>query len=213
MRLDSSSHPLSKPAGPITGDDHPFAVLRGAPVTWILTSLSLGLFLFPTWGHRTATINIWPIRLLGCHLLHWTAEHLMWDVLMFWTLGLICELRLRTAYYVMLVLSGLMIPIAVFCAHPEITSYRGLSGIDTSLFALLVTGTMLHQIRQRQFAQATFPFLLLLGLLLKTGLEMTWNTTFFVSAETCFTPLPLAHLVGAAIGISTATLRIERTLS
>ena len=35
--------------------------------------------------------EIW--RLATCHLTHWNAEHLQWDLLMFVVLGAVCELR------------------------------------------------------------------------------------------------------------------------
>jgi rhomboid family GlyGly-CTERM serine protease len=135
-------------------------------------------------------------------LLHWNVEHLFWDLLMFVMLGAICESRCRGFYYATLLLTAVAIPIAVAWMHPEITEYRGLSGLDTAIFSLLISLQLLRSSHRE--AQSRFVFggiwLLLCGKLLY---EFWTGQTLFVQ-DTSFAPIPMAHLVGVVVGLLVA---------
>src|SRR4029078_5316519 len=91
---------------------------------------------------------------------------------------------------------------ALWLLHPEVAEYRGLSGIDSALF-LNVALVLLHEAHNRRQALLSWTLgLLLVGFIAKLGYEMANGATLFVdSSEAGFTPLPLVHAVGAAVGI------------
>jgi rhomboid family GlyGly-CTERM serine protease len=135
-------------------------------------------------------------RIVTCHFTHFTHEQLAWDALVFLILGIACARRNRWAFQATLLASIIIVPIAVLAFAPNVTTYRGLSGIDSALFALLLT---MESRRSRLVA------LCAVGFVMKLLFEMTTGSTVFVSAAD-FAPVPIAHLAGAIIGLAIGTL-------
>src|SRR5260370_24599011 len=77
-------------------------------------------------------------RIATCHFTHFTYEQLAWDALVFLVLGIACARRNRGAFQATLLASILLVPIAVLAFTPNVTTYPGLSAIDSGLFALLL---------------------------------------------------------------------------
>src|SRR5262249_12497530 len=69
------------------------------------------------------------------HVTHWSTDHLMWDVLMFGVLCILVEQESRARAARLLFSSMLAISLVLWCTAPEVSEYRGLSGIDSALFA------------------------------------------------------------------------------
>lgn len=138
-------------------------------------------------------------QLLGCHLLHWSAEHLFWDLAMFCILGGLCELWWPKQYYITVAISAVMIPMLIMVFQPDISSYRGLSGIDTAIFSLMATNICFASLRRSDWSQSLLFGTLLLSLVGKVAFEFVTGELLFVS-ELNFIPLPLAHLIGGLIG-------------
>ncbi len=149
-------------------------------------------------------------QILGCHLLHWSTEHLFWDLAMFCILGGCCERWWPKRYVFTIAVSAVLIPLAVMFWQPEISSYRGLSGIDTALFALMATRLAAEGWRRRDMSQAALFMMLLACLIAKVGYEFVTGDLLFVS-EPNFVPLPLAHLMGGIVGtlVALAGFRLQ----
>ncbi len=139
-------------------------------------------------------------RVLTCHLLHWSTEHLVWDLGVFVILGTLCEQRSRGRYAATLFFTAVAVPTCILYWSPEVESYRGLSGIDTALFGSFVMDLLVDRIKDRDWTGMTLFSLFLAGLFGKITMEMLSHANLFVS-DTSFTPVPLAHLVGGAIGL------------
>jgi rhomboid family GlyGly-CTERM serine protease len=139
-------------------------------------------------------------RLLTCHALHWSANHLAWDLAVFSTLGALCERRDRSRFVATLVSSALLIPLGVAVLHPEITHYRGLSGIDSALFGLFAAELARQRHREGDRAGTWVMGLFLLGLAGKIGVECQQGGNLFV-ADQSFIPLPWAHAIGGVVGV------------
>ncbi len=149
--------------------------------------------------------------MVTCHLAHWSTEHLFWDLLMFVGLGWHLEKNLTKPYYITLIASSLLIPLGVQVMQPEITSYRGLSGIDTALFALLCTSKLASSYREGcQRSVALFLFLLL-AMWGKLLFEFSTGGVMFVRNDN-FSPVPSAHLCGALIGMVVGGLAWKRKM-
>jgi rhomboid family GlyGly-CTERM serine protease len=142
-------------------------------------------------------------RLLTCHALHWSASHLVWDLAVFCVLGALCELRHRRRFVATLVTSAVLIPLGIALLHPEITRYRGLSGIDSALFGLLAADVGRQRHREGDRTGTLVMGLFLLGLAGKIGLECLRGDNLFV-ADSSFVPLPWAHALGGLVGVALA---------
>ncbi len=175
-----------------------------APVTLLISIVTLALFNLPTltshfeWRNDLSSSNM-LLSLFGCHLLHWNAEHLFWDLCMFSITGLLCEKSCRNAYYGTLLMSAVTIPLFVMWFHPALSSYRGLSGLDTALFALLITRTGLIANNEGDRLRFWGCLGLWLAMLSKSLFEFSTGHVMFVDADN-FVPIPVAHLVGIVCG-------------
>lgn len=186
-------------------DGHPLKQLQRILVTCVIGGLAVFVSLDPylterlQW-QRVSSQEIQAWQILTCHLTHWSREHLFWDLTTFLALGAICETLNRRQFVVTLSLSAIAIPLTTIYFHPHLSTYRGLSGIDSALFVLLacLVGSIGYQ--QRDW------FLVGLGLAAwvvfaaKSGYELATGNTLFVESSGDFVALPIAHLVGAAAG-------------
>lgn len=162
---------------------------------------------------REHPIEVW--RWFTGHFCHWSAEHLAWDVIVFVVLGAMCERRNRWQFLLCLAASAVAITAATAAFLPNILSYRGLSGIDSALFGWLVAE--LFQEAREKCDRRKLALICLFGLafIAKTALEgVTANTLFVSNARSEFLPVPLAHAVGALVGLALSAIRREpRALS
>jgi len=140
-------------------------------------------------------------RIITCHFTHFTYEQLAWDALVFLVLGLACARHNREAFQATLLASILLVPIAVLSFAPEVTTYRGLSGIDSALFALLLT---------IEWRRSALVALCAAAFAMKLLFEMTTGATIFVRGA-AFAPVPVAHLAGAVVGVAVGILVAYRT--
>jgi membrane associated rhomboid family serine protease len=88
--------------------------------------------------------------------------------------------------------------------------YRGLSGLDTALFALLNTELLWQRYRERDWTAVAVLATLLTLMLGKIGWETITGNCLFVDTAGQFTPIPFAHLVGAVVGLTLGSLRFDR---
>lgn len=135
-------------------------------------------------------------ELVTCHLLHWSVQHFVWDALAFVALGAACAKRDLAATVITLAAAIFVIPLAVTAFAPEVAVYRGLSGLDSALFALLLV-----QVRSRL---AWFCGVAFLG---KIAFEVMTGAALFASnMGEGVVAVPVAHVAGALVGTITATL-------
>src|SRR6476469_4424907 len=76
-------------------------------------------------------------RLATSHFVHWSGDHLFWDVLALGMLGWLCERDGVAPFLRCVAVSAVLIPLTLWFAAPQMSTYRGLSGIDSAVFALL----------------------------------------------------------------------------
>jgi rhomboid family GlyGly-CTERM serine protease len=196
--------------------DKPWSVaircLARAPITLGLTLVSLLLFALPGMSEALqferlslAQGELW--RLATGHLTHWSLDHLFWDGLMFAALGFVCEMRDRWRFLWCVGLSGAVISLGLWLGTPQIATYRGLSGIDTALFALLAVSLLREKWRERAWGWAACAMVLILACLGKIAFEAVTGNLLFVdpSAGSAFLPLPWVHAAGAIVGGLVAT--------
>lgn len=124
---------------------------------------------------------------------------------MFLILGVICERLHRTSFIACIAVGAVLVPLASMAASPELSYYRGLSGLDSALFVLLAV--LVIRMYRKQDRLATLAAKVGLGAFaLKTAYECATSAIIFVQPESSFTPVPIAHLVGGMIGLVVACL-------
>ncbi|MBI2190940.1 MAG: rhombosortase [Planctomycetes bacterium] len=181
----------------------------------LLTLLAVAIHLCPAAPpllefrrEAVAEHEIW--RVVTCHWTHFSWDHLLWDALALVVLGSLWEMRSGFRFWLGLALSALLIPAGIAVGLPDIQSYRGLSGIDSALFAGLACEVLAEKWRERRRLDAAAVAALGLAFAGKVLFEMLTGQTLFVdSAAAGMTPLPLAHLLGAAAGVL-AVFVVER---
>ena len=172
--------------------------------TMVIAVVTIVIFAFPA---LTSSLQLdfasvrsgqWWLVLSG-HLTHYDGQHLFWDLLMFVVLGAICERQNRKLFGVFLIVMATTVSLTVMFACNGISEYRGLSGIDTGLFAWLTLTQLRSSLAGRDRYFAAFwatSGLLLIG---KLGFEMITGDILFVQADG-FKPMLESHLSGAAVG-------------
>ena len=181
-------------------------LLCSCPVTLTVVALTL----IVTWATSLASIlelhlheQFGLLQILGCHLLHWSGEHLLWDLGMFTVIGIAGERAFRGRFALAFLACTLLIPLSVMYFNPAIESYRGLSGIDTGLFALVVASALLRGVVEQDRCSASVFGALYVLLWCKIGYEFYSGQVLFVQ-QVDFVPLPIAHAVGALVGTAFA---------
>ena len=181
--------------------------VRRAPYVTLLLTLAAGLIhLF--YGlriqllyNRSALIHYELWRLLTCHWVHLSWDHLFWSAMTFLALGSLCELMDKKKYYATVGVSALLVPVAIRWGQPDLTIYGGLSGLDCALWTLLMVLLIKREIRSRSRIWLAFFSVLLVGLIAKITYETVTGLTIFVSNHHAgMVPVPLAHLVGGVVG-------------
>ena len=146
-----------------------------------------------------ATGQLW--RVVTCHLTHWSLDHLVWDVGALIVLGTLCEVAHRRAFTCCVAVSAVWIPLALWICLPDVSTYRGLSGIDAAAFVLLAVTILGESLAVRQLRWAAACTIVLLAFTGKVCYECVTDATLFVdSAAAGMTPIPLAHVVGGCVG-------------
>jgi rhomboid family GlyGly-CTERM serine protease len=134
-------------------------------------------------------------RLLGAHLAHYSFAHWLLDAVTFLALALACERLAPQRTRIALAASAIAIPVAVLALQPELERYRGLSGLDSTLFGLLLA----LELRARSSRVALACGALFLA---KLAYELGTGRALFLDSQTIgFVPVPLAHALGALIGL------------
>lgn len=140
-------------------------------------------------------------RIVTCHLTHCSFDHLVWDVGVLLVLGCLCEMDDRRRWLQCVAVSVLCIPAAIWLLMPDLQTYRGLSGIDSSLFILLAVPILRDSITRGHRFWSVATTALLCGFVTKIAYEyLTAQTLFVDSAASDMVPIPLAHIVGGLIG-------------
>ena len=182
------------------------AVRRIPRVSLLLTAAAAILHLF--YGLRIHLLydrsalghhELW--RLVTCHWVHLSSDHLFWSAATFLVLGSLCEIMDPKRYYAAVGVSAVFIPIVIRWGMPDLMIYGGLSGLDCALYSLLMVLFIKREIRSRSWIWIVLFSLLLGGLVAKITYETVTGLTIFVgNTHTNMFPVPLAHLVGGCVG-------------
>ena len=147
-------------------------------------------------------------RIATGSLVHFSTPHLLYDLAVVVLASGLLERR-RWPVAPIVLAAATAIGAAVLLFTPEITRYGGLSGVACTLVALYA----LDCLTIRGAARAAGVLVLVLAVI-KLGWEMGSGTFVFVGdAGVAFRPVPLAHLVGAGVGIAAFFLSRARRVA
>lgn len=204
---------MTKPIQSPAGAQHGRPRVQGLRVAVVaaVAAAALAAQLVPALGdlfeyHRSAIAEGQVWRLATGHLAHASWDQLGLDLAVVLALGLAAPAR---AVLRALAASTFAIPAAVWLLQPELTSYRGLSGLGAALVALLAADVLRDHLRGgggnprrtgRGLALAAGATLV--GLAGKTAWELWTGTGLFLdTAAAGYVPVPLAHAVGGVCGV------------
>ena len=142
-------------------------------------------------------------RIVTGHWVHFSGSHLFWNLTVLLPAGIWLERRDPCALRWTLLLSPLAISLALLAFDPSLAIYAGISGVASGvLVALAVNGL-------RTQPAARLWWLAVLGsFVLKIAIEASGGHPINPElANQGIHSVPLAHLVGAAVGIGAALLR------
>jgi rhomboid family GlyGly-CTERM serine protease len=171
-------------------------------VTLLLAALAAAATLFGNGAELQYARGSAPWTLLTCHFTHWSLDQFLWGLAVFVPLGVACERRSRTRFLLALSGSAVAVPLAVAALAPHIGTYRGLSGLDSALFALLAC-LIAGERRNGDRATLTLIAAAALGFGGKIAYELFTGSPMFASQLGAgIVPVPLAHAAGALVGIA-----------
>lgn len=192
--------------------------LGQAPVVTLgLAALAVAASLLPTafdWlSYDRAAITAGEAwRLVTGHFTHWNTDHLLWDAVMFVVLGAAVERASRGGLATTLVIASAAISATLWTFAPEVSQYRGLSGLDSALFGFVAPQLFYEALQMKRRGMQWLLALLSIGFAGKIAYEMATGQTVFVdSAAAAFTPLPVVHVVGAVVGFCVLAVSRRRS--
>lgn len=203
------------------GKSHRFtatAARRLPCASLLLSAAAVLVFVLPpatTWLQydrlAIAAGEIW--RLVSSHWTHVSGDHLFWDVLTFLVLGTLCERMSRMRFCACVLGSAILIPVALWITIPQLETYRGLSGIDSALYVLLAVTLLKDEVHGQRWGWVMALSGVLLLFIGKVGYEIATGGTIFVDSRASeMVPVPLAHCIGATVGMIVGLMRIPNWL-
>jgi rhomboid family GlyGly-CTERM serine protease len=143
-------------------------------------------------------------RLITGHWAHWSFDHFLWCAITFVALGAICERLNRPGFILSLALSAVIIPVFCWFVDPGMHFYRGLSGLCSSIFVVASIQMVRKARTEQDLPGVLLPAVAGFLFIAKTLFEFISGQALFVHSTDVFTPVPLAHLAGALVGLLTA---------
>ena len=145
-------------------------------------------------------------RAITSHWVHFSASHLFWNLVILVPAGVWLERRAPTVLRPTLLLSPLAIGLALLGFAPSLARYAGISGVASAVLVALAV----HGLRTEPRAR-----LLWLGVLVlffaKVAVEAFAHRPLNPElAALAIRSVPLAHLVGAFVGVGTVLTAKKR---
>lgn len=143
-------------------------------------------------------------RLWTGHLVHFSANHLLWDLAVFVPAGVWLEWITPPGTRWFYLLAPPTISLLLFFSDPALSHYAGLSGLATGLLVLLA----LVQLRRDANEPAWFWLGVLLLVAVKIVVESVTHAPLVVQFDSTVRTVPLAHIGG--VGCALAAFLIWR---
>ncbi len=181
------------------------AVVRGGLVAAVLAATALVASASPAMSawmeYDRAAVSAGQLwRLLTCHLAHFTPTHLGYDLFAFVVLTALSLGRAPRRAAIAITSAAALIPLASWVLLPNLQIYRGLSGLDSALYALFGLLLLREARADRDTTRMLVAGAALAAFATKIGYELLSGAAVFAPSDV-FAPVPLAHVVGAGCGL------------
>ncbi len=143
--------------------------------------------------------EIW--RMLTCHLVHFSTNHLFWDLAPFFLLAFLCERIHARRFVLTLLTAAIVIPLTVEWYAPSLTTYRGLSGLCSALFGMLVANGFFDELHVGRRVGVLVWLACAVAFGLKLSIELAYGVTVFADNLSGYVPVPVAHAAGFGVGV------------
>jgi rhomboid family GlyGly-CTERM serine protease len=145
-------------------------------------------------------------RLITGHWVHFSASHLFWNLVVLVPAGIWLEKRDRCAARATLLLSPLAISLALLAFTPSLAIYAGISGVASGVLVALAVHGLRTEPRARWLWLAVL-VLFAAKIAIESFRARPLNPELAAQA---IASVPLAHLVGAAVGASSVLTAKKR---
>lgn len=147
-------------------------------------------------------------RVFTSHWTHWSFEHFLWCTITFVALGYICEEISRRGFVATLVITSCAIPAVLWVTDSGMQMYRGLSGLASAIFVFGALMMMIKALKTRDWPMVFLSATAGSGYIAKILYEYISGSALFVNTHEIFSPVPLVHLTGGAVGMLVALIII-----
>lgn len=155
---------------------------------------------------RSAILSgeIW--RILTAHVTHCGAYHLIWNVLPLLGIGFLFEEALGRRFWPVFLASCVVITGGLLLFDPALDSYRGLSGALNGIWVAGALAAARAEAGEGRRLLAAIYRCCVLGDLLKIAWEAATGAPVFTDPSALHgDPIPLAHVLGAVVGLCAST--------
>jgi membrane associated rhomboid family serine protease len=151
------------------------------------------------------------LRLFGCHLVHFSRLHFVWDTLTFGIVGAVTERIERRRHALFLLAAALLVPPLACALTPWVKHYAGLSGLVLGQVALLLACALRRARGAGATQRAAGLAALLVFLFAKQLYELKIGNTSLITMDyRGFSTVPAAHLISVVIGALLGALPVRR---
>lgn len=166
-------------------------------LTLFIVSLAIIAYSFPRFSDllvydRQAILSGELWRLLTAPLVHFSASHIFWDVVVFGVAGFAINAAGFRSFWLVCSFAAVIPSLIFFLTLPELERYGGLSGLATGAVAYFCLCSVFKTKKNRMLW-----LIILLSMGTKIVLEATIGTPIFVqTGKVPFRVLPSAHIFG-----------------
>lgn len=171
--------------------------VQGQILTLFIVSLAIIVYSFPRLSSllvydRQAILSGELWRLLTAPLVHFSASHIFWDILVFSVAGFAINASRFPCFWLVCSFTAFIPSVIFLMAFPNLEYYGGLSGLATGAAAYFCLCSMFKTRRKRLIW-----LLILVVMGTKIFIEAAMDESIFVQAESIpFQVLPSVHIVG-----------------
>jgi len=150
--------------------------------------------------HTILQGEVW--RLLTCHLVHGTFNHLLWDVLPLLGVGVLFERSLKDRFWSVLAVSSVVVCSGLLVLQPDLPTYCGLSGVLNGLWVAGCLSAARDERSAGSPAVAALYQACVLALMGKIAFEAVTGAPLFTDPSRLGgVAVPMAHALGALGGV------------
>jgi rhomboid family GlyGly-CTERM serine protease len=180
--------------------------VQGLIPTLFIVGLAIILYSFPKLSNlfvydRREILNGELWRILTAPLVHFSASHIFWDILIFGIAGFAIQMSGFPCFWIVCGFTAFIPGIIFLVAFPDLEYYGGLSGLATGAAAYFCLCRLFGKRKER------FIWLFILVFMgIKILVEATMDVSIFAQADSIpFRVLPSVHIVGY-LGALAATM-------